>query len=69
MRRKLIVTATLAASLLGIGASPALADDVAPSPAFGQHVSAMVPQHPLEGGATFGACVSMMATGAGCPHA
>lgn len=69
MGRRIIVVASLAGSLVGIGAAPALADEVTPSPAFGQHVSDMAPEHALEDGAAFGACVSAMAQGGDCPHA
>lgn len=68
MRRKFILVAALAGSLLGIGATPTLADEVTPSPDFGQHVSGMVPEHALADGAAFGACVSAMARGIECPH-
>jgi len=68
MRRRFIVVAALAGSLLGIGAAPAIADDVTPSPDFGQHVSDMAPEHALADGAEFGVCVSAMARGADCPH-
>lgn len=68
MTRRFIVAATIVGSLLGIGAGPALADEVTPSPEFGQHVSDMAPNHPQADGAAFGACVSAMATGADCPH-
>jgi len=68
MRRRFIVVAALAGSLLGIGAAPAIADDVTPSPDFGQHVSDMAPEHAQADGAEFAACVSAMARGADCPH-
>lgn len=68
MRHKSIVVAALAGSLLGIGAAPVLADEVTPAPDFGQHVSDMAPEHAQADGAVFGACVSAMALGAGCPH-
>lgn len=68
MRRRFIVVAAVAGSLLGIGAAPALADEVTPSPDFGQHVSEMAPENAQADGDAFGACVSAMARGAGCPH-
>ena len=68
MKRKFLVVAALAGSLLGIGAVPALADGITPSPDFGQHVSDMAPEHAQTHGVAFGACVSAMARGASCPH-
>lgn len=68
MKRKVLVVCALAATLLGLGAAPAIADSVSPSPAFGQHVSSMAPDHPLELGAIFGDCVSTMATTGSCSH-
>ncbi|MBI4301808.1 MAG: hypothetical protein HY664_04300 [Chloroflexi bacterium] len=69
MKKGFLVIAFLVAALFM--ATPVLADMPAPGdgPAFGQHVSGMAPQHPLEyGGAMFGACVSTMAQGDDCPH-
>jgi hypothetical protein len=37
-------------------------------PAFGRHVASVAPEHPREGGAEFGACVSTMARGEAWPH-
>lgn len=65
MKRKLLVIMALAGSLLGTGAPAALADEVSPSRQFGQFVSEMAPEHPIEHGATFGSWVSTMAHG---PH-
>jgi hypothetical protein len=55
---------------LTLGATPAaLASNVSPGegPAFGEHVSDMAPEHPIEHGRKFGECVSGMAIGQ-CPH-
>ena len=35
---------------------------------FGEHVSSMAPEHPLEFGAMFGQCVSEMAITGECEH-
>jgi hypothetical protein len=69
LRRRL--SGALFVGVLMLGAAPAaVASDASPGggPAFGQHVSDMAPDHPLEhGGRHFGACVSGMARGT-CPH-
>lgn len=68
MRRVLAILAVAGALVLSV-VTPALA---APDPMgadnFGQFVSGMAPEHPIEhGGAMFGDCVSSHAQGAGCP--
>jgi hypothetical protein len=68
MKRKLVIVFSVTATLLGVGASPALADSVSPSPAFGQHVSSVAPEHALASGAMFGDCVRTMARTGTCSH-
>ena len=67
-RRDLLIAAT--AAVLMFANTPALTRGAVPGggPAFGQHVSDMAPEHPLEHGAEFGQCVSTMAQGGECPH-
>jgi hypothetical protein len=36
--------------------------------AFGEHVSGMAPEHPMDHGQGFGKCVSTMAQTGTCPH-
>jgi len=36
--------------------------------AFGEHVSGMAPEHPIDHGRMFGECVSEMAITGSCPH-
>lgn len=68
--RKLLLGMTLSVALAAASAVPALAADPSPGggPAFGRHIASMAPEHPRDGGATFGACVSAMARGEVCPH-
>ena len=35
---------------------------------FGRHVSGMAPEHPIDHGALFGECVSVLAITGECPH-
>ena len=66
--RRIVVLTALAGAMLGVTSAPALADEVAPWPDFGQHLSEITPEHPQEDGTMFGACVSTMALGSECPH-
>ncbi len=70
MLRRIMMTATLAGSLVLAGTPSAGAADPAPGSgsAFGQHVAHMAQEHAAEEGPCFGACVSAMATDATCPH-
>jgi hypothetical protein len=68
MGRRIIVVTTLVGAMLGATSAPAFADQVPPSPDFGQHLAEITPEHPQEDGAMFGACVSTMALGSECPH-
>jgi hypothetical protein len=70
MLRRLVVVVALALGLIVATAAPTLAQEVAPGGgnAFGQHVAGMAPEHAIKHGAEFGACVSAMARGLGCPH-
>jgi hypothetical protein len=68
MKRTFVIVLTATAALIGVGASPAVADSVPPSPAFGQHVSSVAPEHPLQSGVMFGDCVRTMATTGTCSH-
>lgn len=51
-------------------AGSAFAQTVAPGggSAFGEHVSGMAPEHPIDHGRGFGECVSAMAQTGVCPH-
>jgi hypothetical protein len=68
---KIAAITSAALVVLALGTSPVGAEDVAPggSNAFGQHVASMAPEHAIEHGADFGACVSTMARTGTCPHA
>ena len=66
MKRSVLVSLIVSVLTLG-GAGTALAAEPAGGPAFGRHVAGMAPEHPIEHGAHFGACVSAMAR-TGCPH-
>lgn len=68
--RKVLTAMTVSAALAAAWAGPALAADPSPGagPAFGRHIASMAPEHPREGNAAFGACVSAMARGQACPH-
>lgn len=68
LKRRLMIPAFVAGSLvLGAGGT-AWADHPAPGSEFGEHVAEMAQEQAADEGADFGACVSAMATGAGCPH-
>jgi len=70
MIRRVVGVAALTVGLVVGVAAPALAEDVAPGGGndFGQHVAGMAPEHAIDHGADFGACVSVMARGLACPH-
>lgn len=66
MKRSILVSLIVSVLTLG-GVQTSLAAEPAGGPAFGQHVAGMAPEHAIEHGARFGACVSAMAT-TGWPH-
>jgi hypothetical protein len=70
MSRRLVAVAALTLGLMVATAAPALAQEVIPGGgnAFGQHVAGMAPEHAIQHGAEFGACISAMARGLDCPH-
>jgi hypothetical protein len=54
---------------VGLGSTTVQSDTSAGAgPGFGRHVSDMAPEHPMEHGAEFGQCVSLMARTGLCPH-
>jgi hypothetical protein len=69
MSRRLVAVAALTLGLMVATAAPALAQEVIPGGgnAFGQHVAGMAPEHAIQHGAEFGACISAMARGLDCP--
>lgn len=66
VKRFMVIAATALMTLGGAGIATA-AEPVG-GPGFGQHVAAVAPEHPIQCGAGFGACVSAMARGESCPH-
>jgi hypothetical protein len=66
----LVAIVAVVVLMIGLVVAPAFAETVARGggSAFGEHVSSMAPERPMDQGGVFGKCLSTMALTGDCVH-